>query len=567
LGVSALKKQIGDDTMLSDLEIAQKAKMEKIEEIAKGLGLSSDDLELYGKYKAKISFDAINRYRNNKRGKIILVTAINPTKAGEGKSTTTIGLGDSIAKLGYSTMIALREPSLGPVMGVKGGAAGGGYAQVVPMEDINLHFTGDIHAITAANNLISAVIDNHLFHGNNLDIDPEKVIWKRSMDMNDRSLRKIQVGLSMKKETPRYDAFDISVASEIMAVLCLSKDLEDLKIRVSKMVVAYNKDDSPVTAGDLKVAGAVTMLLKDAIKPNIVQTLEGTPALIHGGPFANIAHGCNSIIATDFASRAADFVVTEAGFGADLGMEKFMNIKMRTMDTMPSAVVIVVSIRAMKLHGGVADEFMNEENVKAVELGIENLEKHLESIKKFNVPYVIAMNRFYSDTDAEVNTVIKWAEENNHDVSISEVFAKGSEGGLDLARKVIKNAKVMSHNMPLYDLDLSIKEKIKKIALEIYGAKDVKFTEKAEEQILRFNDLGWNKLAICMAKTPLSLSDDAKLKGRPKDFTITVREFKPSIGAGFIVALTGKVMTMPGLPKHGAYENMDVVDEMIVGLF
>ncbi len=553
--------------MLSDLEIAQKAKMEKIETVAKKISLNPEDLELYGSYKAKISFEAINRYRNNSRGKIILVTAINPTKAGEGKSTTTIGLGDSIAKLGYSTMIALREPSLGPVMGVKGGAAGGGYAQVVPMEDINLHFTGDIHAITAANNLISAVIDNHLFHGNDLDIDPEKVIWKRAMDMNDRSLRKIQVGLSMKKETPRYDAFDITVASEVMAVLCLSKDLDDLKARIAKMVVAYKKDDSPVTAGDLKVAGAVTMLLKDAIKPNIVQTLEGTPALIHGGPFANIAHGCNSIIATDFASRAADYVVTEAGFGADLGMEKFMNIKMRSMDTMPSAVVIVVSIRAMKLHGGVEDDLMNEENVEAVKSGLENLAKHLESIQKFNVPYVIAMNRFYTDTDAEVNAVVNWANEHKHQISISEVFAKGSEGGLDLAKKVVSCAKDVVGNTPLYSLDLSIKEKIEKIAKEIYGANGVEFTEVAEEQILRFNELGWDKLAICMAKTPLSLSDDAKLKGRPKDFTITVREFKPSVGAGFIVALTGKVMTMPGLPKHGAYENMDVIDEKILGLF
>ncbi len=553
--------------MLSDLEIAQKAKMEKIETVAKKISLNPEDLELYGSYKAKISFEAINRYRNNSRGKIILVTAINPTKAGEGKSTTTIGLGDSIAKLGYSTMIALREPSLGPVMGVKGGAAGGGYAQVVPMEDINLHFTGDIHAITAANNLISAVIDNHLFHGNDLDIDPEKVIWKRTMDMNDRSLRKIQVGLSMKKETPRYDAFDITVASEVMAVLCLSKDLDDLKARIAKMVVAYKKDDSPVTAGDLKVAGAVTMLLKDAIKPNIVQTLEGTPALIHGGPFANIAHGCNSIIATDFASRAADYVVTEAGFGADLGMEKFMNIKMRSMDTMPSAVVIVVSIRAMKLHGGVEDDLMNEENVEAVKSGLENLAKHLESIQKFNVPYVIAMNRFYTDTDAEVNAVVNWANEHKHQISISEVFAKGSEGGLDLAKKVVSCAKDVVGNTPLYSLDLSIKEKIEKIAKEIYGANGVEFTEVAEEQILRFNELGWDKLAICMAKTPLSLSDDAKLKGRPKDFTITVREFKPSVGAGFIVALTGKVMTMPGLPKHGAYENMDVIDEKILGLF
>ncbi|MDY0139485.1 MAG: formate--tetrahydrofolate ligase [Candidatus Izemoplasmatales bacterium] len=553
--------------MLTDLEIAQKANMKRIDSIAEKIGLRLDDLELYGNYKAKVSFDAINRYKNNKRGKIVLVTAITPTKAGEGKSTTTIGLGDSISKLGFSTMIALREPSLGPVMGVKGGAAGGGYAQVVPMEDINLHFTGDIHAITAANNLISAVIDNHLFHGNQLKINPEKVVWKRAMDMNDRSLRKIQVGLSMKKETPRFDAFDITVASEVMAVLCLAKDIEDLKERLSRVVVAYNVENQPVTVGDLKVTGAVVMLLKDAIKPNIVQTLEGTPALIHGGPFANIAHGCNSIIATDFASRAADFVVTEAGFGVDLGMEKFMDIKMRAMDTMPSAVVIVISLRALKIHGGVSDDLMNEENVEAVKKGIANLEKHIESVQNYKVPYVLALNKFYTDTDEEVKAVMDWARDNNHEIALSEVFAKGSEGGLDLARKVVNKAIEVNKNNPLYSLEVSIKEKIEKIAKNIYGADGVDFTEKAKEQINQFEKLGWNDLSICMAKTPLSLSDDANIKGRPRDFRITVREFKPSIGAGFLVALTGAVMTMPGLPKHGAYENMDVIDEKILGLF
>ena len=453
--------------MLTDLEIAQKANMKRIDSIAEKIGLRLDDLELYGNYKAKVSFDAINRYKNNKRGKIVLVTAITPTKAGEGKSTTTIGLGDSISKLGFSTMIALREPSLGPVMGVKGGAAGGGYAQVVPMEDINLHFTGDIHAITAANNLISAVIDNHLFHGNQLKINPEKVVWKRAMDMNDRSLRKIQVGLSMKKETPRFDAFDITVASEVMAVLCLAKDIEDLKERLSRVVVAYNVENQPVTVGDLKVTGAVVMLLKDAIKPNIVQTLEGTPALIHGGPFANIAHGCNSIIATDFASRAADFVVTEAGFGVDLGMEKFMDIKMRAMDTMPSAVVIVISLRALKIHGGVSDDLMNEENVEAVKKGIANLEKHIESVQNYKVPYVLALNKFYTDTDEEVKAVMDWARDNNHEIALSEVFAKGSEGGLDLARKVVNKAIEVNKNNPLYSLEVSIKEKIEKIAKNI----------------------------------------------------------------------------------------------------
>jgi formate--tetrahydrofolate ligase len=553
--------------MLTDLEIAQKAKMAKIDTIAKKVGLNNDDIELYGNYKAKVSFSAINRYKSNPRGKIILVSAITPTKAGEGKSTTTIGLGDSIAKLGFSTMIALREPSLGPVMGVKGGAAGGGYAQVVPMEDINLHFTGDIHAITAANNLISAVIDNHLFHGNQLKINPEKVIWKRALDMNDRSLRRVQVGLSMKKETPRFDAFDISVASEVMAVLCLAKDVNDLKVRLGRMVVAYNEDDQPVTVNDLKVTGAVAMLLKEAIKPNIVQTLEGTPALIHGGPFANIAHGCNSIIATDFASRAADFVVTEAGFGADLGMEKFMDIKMRVMETMPSAVAIVVSIRALKIHGGVSDKDMNEENVEAVKKGLVNLAKHIDSVQKYKVPYVIALNKFYTDTDAEISEVLDWAKANDHEISLSEVFAKGSEGGLDLAKKIVNKAIGQDKNQPLYELNLSIKEKVEKIAKNIYGADGVNYTEKAEEQIKVFTDLGWGDLSICMAKTPLSLSDDASLKGRPENFKITVREFKPSIGAGFIVALTGAVMTMPGLPRHGAYENMDIVDEKIIGLF
>ena len=553
--------------MLTDLEIAQKAEMKKIDKIAEKVGLNVEDLELYGNYKAKVSFDAINRYKDNPRGKIILVTAITPTKAGEGKSTTTIGLGDSIAKLGFSTMIALREPSLGPVMGVKGGAAGGGYAQVVPMEDINLHFTGDIHAITAANNLISAIIDNHLFHGNELNINPEQVIWKRAMDMNDRSLRRIQVGLSMKKETPRFDAFDISVASEVMAVLCLATDIEDLKRRISTMVVAYDNHEKPVTVGDLKATGAVAMLLKEAIKPNIVQTLEGTPALIHGGPFANIAHGCNSIIATDFASRAADFVVTEAGFGVDLGMEKFMDIKMRAMNYMPSTVVIVASLRALKIHGGVSDAEMNNKNVEAVKTGLTNLEKHIESVQNYKVPYVIALNKFYTDSDEEIDAVMTWAKNNNHEIALSEVFAKGSEGGLDLARKVVNKAVKMEKNNPLYALNISIKEKIETIAKKIYGADGVNYTEKAEEQIAQFNQLGWDDLAICMAKTPLSLSDDANIKGRPSNFSITVREFKPSIGAGFIVALTGAVMTMPGLPKHGAYENMDLIDQKIIGLF
>jgi formate--tetrahydrofolate ligase len=555
--------------MLTDLEIAQQATMTHITEIAKKIDLKPEDLELYGNYKAKISFDAINRYKSNPRGKIILVTAINPTKAGEGKSTTTIGLGDSLSHLGHKTMIALREPSLGPVMGMKGGAAGGGYSQVVPMEDINLHFTGDIHAIGAANNLISSVIDNHLYQGNDLKINPEKVIWRRVVDMNDRALRKIQVGLSLKREVPRYDGFDITVASEVMAVLCLSKDLDDLKNRLSNMVVAYDMDDSPVTVKDLKVQGALTMLLKDAIKPNLVQTLEKTPALIHGGPFANIAHGANSIIATDFASRVSDYVVTEAGFGADLGMEKFMDIKMRAMDTMPSAVVIVASIRALKLHGDGDDKALDQEDIEALKKGLVNLEKHIDSVEQYNRPYVIAINRFPKDTKKEIETLLTWAESNHHPIALSEVFSKGSQGGLDLANKVLEltQEKPVNKNTPLYPLDMGIKKKIESIAKKIYGADGVDFSEKAEEQIQAFEKNGWDKLAICMAKTPLSLSDDAKLKGRPKGFRISVREFKPSIGAGFIVALTGKVMTMPGLPKHGAYENMDVLDETIVGLF
>lgn len=555
--------------MLTDLEIAQNAMMTPITEVAKQIGLSDNDLELYGSYKAKISFDAINRFKSNPRGKIILVTAINPTKAGEGKSTTTIGLGDALKSLGHQTMIALREPSLGPVMGMKGGAAGGGYAQVVPMEDINLHFTGDIHAIGAANNLISAVIDNHLYQGNALNINPEKVIWHRVIDMNDRSLRKIQVGLSLKREVPRYDSYDITVASEVMAVLCLSKDLEDLKNRLSQMVVAFDRDDEPITVKDLKVQGALTMLLKDAIKPNLVQTLEKTPALIHGGPFANIAHGANSIIATDFASRVSDYVVTEAGFGADLGMEKFMDIPMRAMNTMPSAVVLVASIRALKLHGDALDDALDQEDVSALKKGIVNLEKHIENIKTFNRPYVIAINRFPKDTENEINALLDWAKANDHQIALSEVFAKGSKGGIDLAEKVVALTKDKSAeiNQPLYPLNMSIEDKMSMIVKKIYGANKVIFKEQAQKDLEKFKKHGWDKLAICMAKTPASLSDNPDLKGRPDNFDITVRSLKPSLGAGFIVALTGKVMTMPGLPKKGAYENMDVNDGNIIGLF
>jgi len=558
-----------EEKVKTDLEIAQSAKMKKIITIAKKIGLKASEIELYGSYKAKISFEGIHRSEFNKLGKIILVSAINPTPAGEGKSTTTIGLGDSLSKLGYQTMIALREPSLGPVMGVKGGAAGGGYAQVVPMEDINLHFTGDIHAITSANNLISAVIDNHMYHGNELNINPEKIIWKRAMDMNDRALRKIQVGLSSKKEVIRNDAFDITVASEVMAVLCLATDIEDLKTRIARMVIAYDMDNHPLTVKDLKVTGAVVMLLKDAIKPNLVQTLENTPVLIHGGPFANIAHGCNSIIATSFARRASDYVVTEAGFGADLGMEKFIDIKARTMGVMPSLVVLVVSIRALKLHGGQDKTLMKQENLENLKKGIENLEKHIESIGEYHLPYVLALNKFASDTDNEVSMLMEWAKLHHHPISLSEVFAKGSEGGLDLARKVVELTQnppfVLSK--PLYELSQSIEEKIKAIATKIYGAKNVEYSEVAKAQIEEYVRLGWDHQAICMAKTPLSLTDNPKILGRPRDFTITVREFKPSLGAGFLVALTGDVMTMPGLPKQGAFENMDVIDHKIIGLF
>jgi len=555
--------------MKNDLEIAQSAILKPITEIASQIGLRPGDLELYGSYKAKIAMSAVQSDRFRHQGKVILVTAITPTPAGEGKTTTTVGLGDAITRLGRKAMICLREPSLGPVMGVKGGAAGGGYAQVVPMEDINLHFTGDIHAVGAADNLIAAVIDNHLFQGNALRINPETVTWKRAMDMNYRALRKIRVGLSSAKETPRDDGFEITVASEIMAVLCLATDLADFRQRVAKIVVADNLDGDPVTVGDLKVAGAVTMLIKDAIQPNLVQTLEGTPAIIHGGPFANIAHGCNSVIATGFARRAADFVVTEAGFGADLGMEKFMDIKTRSLGVMPSAVVIVASIRALKHHGGVGKDDLKIPNPTALAAGLPNLEKHLESIAAFHVPSVIALNRFGSDSDEEVAVIETWAKRRGQAIAVSDVFARGSAGGVDLAEKVIALTERPNESLagPLYLLTAGIKEKIATIAKVVYGAAGVIYSEKAERQIAAFNARGWDRLAICMAKTQLSLSDDPKRFGRPTGFMITVREFKPSVGAGFLVALTGEVMTMPGLPKIGAYENMDVVDGRIVGLF
>ena len=554
--------------MLSDLEIAQNAEIKPIKEIAKKLNLDEDDLELYGKYKAKINVDAI---KSNKNGKVILVTAISPTPAGEGKSTTTIGLADALNRIGKNTMVAVREPSFGPVMGVKGGAAGGGYAQVIPMEDINLHFTGDLHAITTANNAIAAMLDNHIFQGNELNIDPTRIIWHRCLDMNDRALRGVVVGLGGSTNgIPREDHFDITVASEIMAVLCLSNDLADFKERVSRIVVAYTYDKKPVTVKDLGAAGAITLIMKDAIKPNLVQTLEHTPAFVHGGPFANIAHGCNSVIATKAAMKLADYVVTEAGFGADLGAEKFLDIKCREANIKPSAVVVVATIRALKMHGGVLKENLKEENVDALLKGICNLEKHIENVKKYNLPLVVAINKFYTDTEAEIKALEDWAKKNNITISLSEVFSKGSLGGIDLAEKIVKKIDEEDGSKtfkPIYDLEDSIKDKITKICKEIYGAENVEFLQAAKNQMARFKKNGWDKLPICMATTQYSFSDNPKLLGRPEGFTITIRELKPSIGAGFIVALTGDIMTMPGLPKEPAANKMDVIDGKTVGLF
>ncbi len=551
--------------MLSDLEIAQLAKALPVTEIAKKLNIDEDSLELYGKYKAKVDAKSITQ---TKEGKVILVTAISPTPAGEGKTTTTIGLADALNRIGKKTMVAVREPSFGPVMGVKGGAAGGGYAQVIPMEDINLHFTGDLHAITTANNAIAAMLDNHIYQGNALGIDPTRIIWHRCLDMNDRALRGVIVGLGGPTNgVPREDHFDITVASEIMAVMCLANDLEDFKKRVARIVVAYTYDKKPVTVDDLGATGAIALIMKDALKPNLVQTLEHNPAFIHGGPFANIAHGCNSVIATKTAMKLADYVVTEAGFGADLGAEKFFDIKCRAAGIKPSAVVIVATIRALKMHGGVLKEDLKEENVDALLKGICNLEKHIENIKKYNLPYVISINKFYTDTDKEIEALLKWAKDNNHEISLSEVFTKGSEGGVDLANKVI--AKISDNNefKCLYDVNDTIKNKITTICKEIYGAASVEFLQTAKNQMAAFKRNGWDKLPICMAKTQYSFSDNQKLLGRPEGFTITIRELKPSIGAGFIVALTGDIMTMPGLPKEPAANKMDVIDGKTVGLF
>jgi formate--tetrahydrofolate ligase len=554
----------------SDIEIAQAATMKPICEIAEKLGLKEDDIELFGKYKAKITTEALKNLGTKKNGRVILVTSINPTPAGEGKSTVTVGLGDALNRLGKKVMIAIREPSLGPAMGIKGGATGGGFSQVLPMEDINLHFTGDFHAITTANNALAALIDNHLQQGNQLHIDQRRIVWKRALDLNDRALRKVVIGLGGPLQgVPREDGFDITVASEIMAVLCLATDLNDLKLRLSRIVIAYNDQKEPVTVGDLGVEGALTLLLKDAIKPNLVQTIEHTPALVHGGPFANIAHGCNSVIATKAALKLADYVITEAGFGADLGAEKFLNIKARSAAIKPETVVIVATIRALKMHGGVAKDELATENLSALSLGMTNLQKHIETIKSFGLPIVVAVNKFISDTDKEIQTLLDWCNQEKVPAALTEVWEKGGEGGLQLAEAILKVIETEeNHFSPLYELSASIEEKVHTIVEKVYGGKSVEFSPKAKKQLMDFEKFGWSNLPVCMAKTQYSLSDDPSKLGRPADFSITIREFKPSIGAGFIVALTGEVMTMPGLPKKPAALNMDVDENgKAVGLF
>ena len=557
-------------TVKSDIEIAQESKMKPIVEIAEKIGLEEDELELFGKYKAKISNEALAKLKTKESGKIILVTSINPTPAGEGKSTVTVGLADAFNRIGKKTMIAIREPSLGPTMGIKGGATGGGYSQVLPMEDINLHFTGDLHAITTANNALAALIDNHLQQGNELNIDQRRIVWKRAVDLNDRALRKVIIGLGGPLQgVPREDGFDITVASEIMAVLCLASDLKNLKLRLSRMVVAYNYHKEPVTVGDLGVEGALTLLLKDAVKPNLVQTIEHTPALIHGGPFANIAHGCNSVIATTTAAKLADYVITEAGFGADLGAEKFLHIKSRSAGIKPEAVVIVATIRALKMHGGVAKSELAKENIPSLTLGFANLKKHIETIQSFGLPVVVAINKFITDTNLEVTTLLEWCQRENVPVALTEVWEKGGAGGIDLANTLLAVIDKEENNFkPLYDLSDSIEKKVRTIVQKVYGGRDVEFSSKAKKQLIDFDKFGWSNLAVCMAKSQYSLSDDPTKLGRPSDFIVTVREFKPSIGAGFIVALTGDVMTMPGLPKKPAALNMDVDENgNAIGLF
>ena len=556
--------------MESDIKIAQQANMEHITKIAEKLNLNEDDIELYGKYKCKISLDVLKEKQNSKDGKLVLVTAINPTPAGEGKSTVTVGLGDALRKMGKDSIIAMREPSLGPVFGIKGGAAGGGYAQVVPMEDINLHFTGDMHAITSANNLLAACIDNHIHQGNNLRIDSRRIVFKRVMDMNDRALRHVVVGLGGKANGfLREDGFMITVASEIMAILCLAKDLRDLKERMGNILIAYNLDGEPVYAKELGVQGAMALLMKDAIKPNLVQTLENTPAIIHGGPFANIAHGCNSVIATKLALKLGDIVVTEAGFGADLGAEKFLDIKCRYGELKPDCVVIVATIRALKHHGGVKKDELNIPNVEDLKLGISNLEKQIENIEKYNIPIVVAINKFTSDSEEEVKFIKDFCNEKGVKVALSDVWAKGGEGGLELGAEVVDILENEKSNFEvLYDTDNSIEEKIKTIASEIYGANGVNYTVQAKKQIDELKKFNLDKLPICMAKTQYSLSDNPSLLGRPENFDITVKEVRISNGAGFIVVLTGDIMTMPGLPKVPAANRMDILDNgEIIGLF
>lgn len=556
--------------MLSDIEIAQQAKMQKITDVAAKLGISEDDIELYGKYKAKLSYDLIRRVKDKKDGKLILVTAITPTPAGEGKSTTTVGLAQGLAKLGKKVIVALREPSLGPCMGIKGGAAGGGYSQVVPMEDINLHFTGDFHAITSAHMLLAAMLDNHIQQGNALNIDPRRIAWKRVVDMNDRELRNIVVGLGGKAHgVPRQDGFDITVASEVMAILCLASSLHDLKERLAKIIVAYDYNGNPVTAGQIKAQGAMAALLKDAVKPNLVQTLENVPAIIHGGPFANIAHGCNSVMATQTGLKLADYTITEAGFGADLGAEKFFDIKCRYAGLKPDAAVIVATVRALKMHGGVPKTDLKTPNVEAVKKGLVNLEKHIENVKKFGVPCVVAINIFAQDTAEELEAVREHCAKHGVNVALSDVFAKGGEGGIDLAKEVIALADSgESKFAPIYPLDMSLKGKIETIAKEIYGADGVNYTKEADKVLKEFEELGYGNLPICMAKTQYSFSDDPALLGRPSGFKITIRNCRIAAGAGFIVVLTGDVMTMPGLPKVPAAEKIDVTDDGVIsGLF
>ncbi|MGL5531401.1 MAG: formate--tetrahydrofolate ligase [Culicoidibacterales bacterium] len=554
--------------MKTDLQIAQANEMADIREIAQQIGLGESDLELYGKYKAKISQHVMESVQTQPDGKLVLVTAINPTPAGEGKSTVTIGLAQALQQLNQKAIVALREPSLGPVMGMKGGAAGGGHAQVVPMEDLNLHFTGDMHAITTANNMISAFIDNHIFQGNELGID--RVVWRRCVDLNDRSLREIEINKSrLTQDHQRQDGFDITVASEIMAVLCLAENLDDLRTRIGKIVVAYTATNQPITVQALAIEGAVTLILRDALLPNLVQTLEKTPAIVHGGPFANIAHGCNSVQATKLALKLGDYAITEAGFGADLGAEKFMDIKCRMANLKPDATVIVATIRALKMHGGVDKANLTAENVSALEHGLVNLEKHIENMQQFGVPFVVAINKFVTDTDAEVAALQNWAEANNYPIALCEVWEHGGKGGIALAEKVMEICETqVSNYAPLYDLELSIADKIRTIATKIYGAANVEFTPEAQAQMADFTASGWDHLPICMAKTQYSFSDNPQLLGRPTDFTLTIRELRASVGAGFIVALTGAVLTMPGLPKKPAMLQMDVAaDGKAVGLF